>query len=259
MAFPLLMIAALAALQAPQNSPPSPPGNGAQSPGRAAGRPFMSPMGEPFFGRTADEDGLTAWFEQADRNHDGSLSPDEMTADAQRFFDALDTNHDGEIDPDEIAHYENVIAPEVRTGFIRSPEPQTANGEEKGGWGGGRGGGGGGGGHHGGRGRHQGERSLGGGFGGGGDDEARAGRYGLLEIPEPVASADSDFNRGVSVQEFRTAALQRFQLLDLNHTGRLSLSELQGIRQVAISDSKRPPATKPDLNDDGSPGQQPQI
>jgi Ca2+-binding EF-hand superfamily protein len=211
-------------------------------------------MGEPFFGRTEGEDGLVAWFQQADRNHDGFLTSDEMTADAQRFFDILDSNHDGEIDPDEIAHYENVIAPEVRSGFIRSPEPQSAAPQQQGGWSGGHGGRGGGGhrGHRGG-----GEGSFGGNSGGG-DDEARAGRYGLLEIPEPVASADSDFNRGVSAQEFRSAAIQRFQQLDISHSGRLTLSELQGIRQAAIADSRRPPVTKPDLDDDGSPGQQPQ-
>lgn len=205
----------------------------------------MSPMGEPFFGRTAGEDGLVVWFQQADGNHDGSLSEDEMAADAQRFFAELDTNHDGEIDPDEIAHYENVIAPEVRSGFLRSPQP----GAETTGRQGGRRG------HH----RSGGSASFAGDFGGGGDDEARAGRYGLLEIPEPVSSADADFNRGVSAQEFRNAAIQRFQLLDVAHTGRLTLSELEGIRQAAISASKRPPVTKPDLNDDGSPGEQPQL
>ncbi len=245
MVLPLVLIAAAAAVQAAPSS----------SPDRAAGRPFISPMGEPFFGRTADEDGLTVWFEQADRNHDGVLTPDEMTADAQRFFETLDTNHDGEIDPEEIAHYENVIAPEVRSRFFRAPENETAGREEQGGSGGGRGGGGGVGGHHGGRGhRGGGGDSSGDGFGG--DDEARAGRYGLLEIPEPVSSADTDFNRGVSAQEFRNAALQRFQMLDLDHKGRLTLPDLQSIRRAAISDSKRPPATKPDLNDDGSPGEQ---
>ena len=211
----------------------------------------MSPMGEPFFGRTADEDGLTVWFEQADRNHDGVLTPEEMAQDAQRFFETLDTNHDGEIDPEEIAHYENVIAPEVRTGFIRAPETESAEGLDQGG--GGRGGGGRGGG------RHSGHRRAGGGDGAegfGGDDEARAGRYGLLEIPEPVASADSDFDRGVSAQEFRNAALQRFQMLDVDHKGRLTLPELQEIRRQALSDSRRPPVTKPDLDDDGSPHMQ---
>lgn len=250
MVLPLVMIVAAAALQAQQNSTQLPPRSGDRPVGRAAGRAFMSPMGEPFFGRTADEDGLTVWFEQADRNHDGVLTPDEMTADAQRFFETLDTNHDGEIDPDEIAHYENVIAPEVRTGFIPSPEPGTAEAEDQGGRGTGRGGGGGGGAHHGGRGhRGSGGEGFDGGFGG--DDEARAGRYGLLEIPEPVSSADTDFNRGVSAQEFQNAALQRFQMLDLNHKGRLTLSDLKSIRQEALSDSKRPPVSK--LDDGGSP------
>lgn len=249
MVLPLVVIVAAAALQAQPSSLQSSrsvdrPAN------RAAGRPFMSPMGEPFFGRTADEDGLTVWFEQADRNHDGVLTADEMAADAERFFETLDTNHDGEIDPDEIAHYENVIAPEVRTGFIRSPEPETAGAESQGGRNSGRGGGDGGG-HRGGRGHRNGGGEGFGGFGG--DDEARAGRYGLLEIPEPVSSADTDFNRGVSAQEFRNAALQRFHMLDLDHKGRLTLSDLESIRQAALSDSKRPPATKSDLNDDGSP------
>src|ERR1700745_1281596 len=122
MVLPLVLVAAAAAVQAAPFSAPA----------RAPGRPFISPMGEPFFGRTADEDGLTVWFEQADRNHDGVLTPDEMTADAQRFFEVLDSNHDGEIDPDEIAHYETVIAPEVRAGFLRSPEAETARGQEQG-------------------------------------------------------------------------------------------------------------------------------
>src|ERR1700751_3349697 len=136
MVLPLVMIVAAAALQAQPSQPATRSGDRAF--GRAAGRPFMSPMGEPFFGRTADEDGLTAWFQQADTNHDGVLTPEEMAADAQRFFETLDTNHDGEIDPDEIAHYENVIAPEVRTGFIRAPEAEAGGAQEQGGRGGGR-------------------------------------------------------------------------------------------------------------------------
>jgi Ca2+-binding EF-hand superfamily protein len=246
------MFAAAAALQSQQAAAAIPERHSYAG----VGRGFLSPMGEPFFGRTADEDGLVAWFEQADRNHDGVLTSDEMTADAQRFFETLDTNHDGEIDPDEITHYETAIATQVRSGFVRAPQEQAAAGQQEGGWSGGHGGGGGG--HRGGRG-HRGGGGGGFGGGGGGDDEARAGRYGLLEIPEPVASADSDFNRGVSAEEFRVAAVQRFQQLDLNHTGRLTLQELQAIRQDAIADSRRPPVTKPDLNDDGSPGQQPQM
>src|SRR5258708_37538204 len=82
------------------------------APHRHAGRPFISPMGEPFAVRGQDDDTLVDWFQQADGNHDGSLSVAEMQLDADRFFALLDTNHDGEIDPDEITNYEEVIAPQ---------------------------------------------------------------------------------------------------------------------------------------------------
>jgi hypothetical protein len=48
----------------------------------------------------------------------------------------------------------------------------------------------------------------------------------LLGLPEPVIAADADFNRGVSREEFRRAAGQRFVLLDVNHDGRLEPAEL---------------------------------
>jgi Ca2+-binding EF-hand superfamily protein len=91
------------------------------------GRPFISPMGEPFFGGQSSEP-LAAWFAQADSNRDGSLTLAEMQTDADRFFGLLDINHDGEIDPDEITHYEQVIAPMDREkyGLFGLPEPVTA-------------------------------------------------------------------------------------------------------------------------------------
>jgi Ca2+-binding EF-hand superfamily protein len=179
MAVPLILILAAAAAQTPAPVP--------AIRGPARGRAFMSPMGEPFFGRQQGEDGLATWFAQADRNRDGLLTIDELADDAQRFFLTLDTNHDGEIDPDEITHYEEFIQPNKT------------------------------------------------------DNEVGAGRLGLLQIPEPVASADTNFNRGVSAEEFRQAARARFQLLDTNRTGGLSLSQLQGTRQAAASASRRRP------------------
>jgi Ca2+-binding EF-hand superfamily protein len=259
MPFNLLLIAAVAATQGVQGAPavPSPAAGEAEHPFRA-GLAFMSPMGEPFFGRTQGQDGLAVWFEQADRNHDGSITLDEMAADAQRFFDLLDTNHDGEIDPDEIAHYEQVIAPEVRRGPMLATAETTqsqdvgSRGDHQGGYhGAGRGGG---------RGHHRGGAG-GGDFGAGfgGDDEASAGRFGLLAIPEPVASADADLNRGVSSEEFRKAATERFSLLDMKHSGRLTLPELQGIRQSSLAAARRPPRQSssvpegpPAIADDGS-------
>jgi Ca2+-binding EF-hand superfamily protein len=168
-------------------------------------------MGEPFFG-SPGRDGLDTWFAETDRNHDGVITVDEMTVDAQRFFETLDTNHDGEIDPDEIAHYENVVAPEVRRGPPIGMEASAT------------------------------------GAGPQGHGAGAGGRFGLLQIPEPVASADADFNRGVSSDEFRRAAIQRFQLLDADHKGRLTLSELEDIRQAVASASRRPPK-RPDSDD----------
>lgn len=170
----------------------------AQMPGAPAphGRPFLSPMGEPF--HVVGADGLTTWFQQADANHDGYLVLDEMRQDAQRFYLVLDANKDGEIDPDELDHYETVIAPEVRVGS---------------GWGGGA----------------------------GADDESSGGgRLGVLNIPEPVATADANLDRGISAQEFQVAAEKRFRVLDLNGDGRLTLAELQSARSAVRSNARRP-------------------
>ena len=57
-----------------------------------------------------------------------------------------------------------------------------------------------------------------------------ASRFGLLDLPEPVASADANFNRGVSLEEFRLAAARRFVALDLDHRGKLALAGLESIR-----------------------------
>ena len=244
MAVPLFIAALAAAQAAPQPATAATPATLEERYGRS----FMSPMGEPFFGRTPGEDGLTAWFRQADSNHDGVITVDEMKADAQRFFEALDSDHDGEIGPDEISHYEEVIAPQVGNPSFHGAQPiaaaasdRTASGERRGGK------------------RHHGAGGFRGGFGG--DDETSAGRYGLLEIPEPVMSADADFNRGVSVAEFSNAAAQRFQQLDASRTGRLSLPELQSIRGEAVSASRRRPVDKSDQEppmdanaDTGGPG-----
>ena len=106
---PFLLFAATTAAQVPAAPPPT----------RHWGRLFISPMGEPFHGNRG-EDALAAWFTQADVNHDGYLTVDEMQADAERFFGQLDANHDGEIDPDEITSYENMVAMEMSRGRLEA-------------------------------------------------------------------------------------------------------------------------------------------
>jgi Ca2+-binding EF-hand superfamily protein len=164
-------------------------------------------MGEPFRSHSATDDTLGDWFRQADRNHDGVLTVDEMEADADRFFRTLDTDHNGEIDPDELVHYEWQVAPEIQVNTKR----RRARGEQA--------------------------SSL--------DEENKkasraarqradngpqgAARYTLLNLPEPVAAADADLNRGISREEFRQAAIERFNLLDKAHAGRLGLEQLRAL------------------------------
>lgn len=192
--------------------------------------PFISPMGEPFRARSATQDTLADWFNQADRNHDGALTTPEMVADAERFFATLDTDHNGDIEPEELANYEYEIAPDIqvmsktrRAPGVAGPKPESRKSRR----------------------RREDEMeeaalALRGGLQGGA-------RYGLLNIPEPVAAADTDFDRGVSLAEFRQAAIARFALLDGTHSGRLTLAQLEALRPVVAADGRRKrPKNAPD-------------
>jgi hypothetical protein len=158
--------------------------------------PFISPMGEPFRPPSSGEAPIARWFVQADRNRDGTLTSDEMQADAERFFAKLDSNGDGQIDPDERRTYELEIAPEIQVNSDwrrqRGEEKQKQDAHD---------------GYH--------KNGLQG-----------AARYGILNLPQPVASADADFNRAVTIDEFRQAAAYRFKLLDGSNQGRLMLPDL---------------------------------
>jgi hypothetical protein len=139
------------------------------------------------------------------------LTSDEMRADAERFFARLDANQDGRIDSEERMAYEAEIAPEVESNSKWKQTRQEIAAEP----------------------RSDDERS---------DRRRRwakdvdgyqpdglqgAARYGLLNLPEPVAGADADFDRFVSLDEFRRAASYRFQLLDSERAGRLTFDNLQ--------------------------------
>ncbi len=159
------------------------------------GHIFISPMGEPFHGMEGVS-GAEEWFRKADANHDNRITPQEFEADALRFFATLDTDHDGEIGPDEITHYESDVAPEIRV-LSTYGNPQLAKTN---------------------------------------DDgtvtpppyptRLGAGRFGFLDMPEPVVSADANFDRGISKQEFSNAATKRFRSLDANGDGVLTRDEL---------------------------------
>jgi hypothetical protein len=167
-------------------------------------------MGEPFWGTAPGDDALADWFRGADRNRDGFLTMDEMALDADRFFGNLDRDHDGEIDPEELNRYELVVAPEVQ-GEPMSIRETPHSGEA------------------GGAGIDSSDPDMGI-SGGGADGPEGAGRFSLLNIPEPVAGADANIDRSISRDEFRRAAVERFQLLDSDHSGRLTLTQLEAMR-----------------------------
>ena len=159
--------------------------------------PFISPMGEPFRPPSSGEAPIARWFVQADQNRDGALTADEMRADSERFFARLDSNRDGQIDPDERRTYELEIAPEIQVNSDwRRQRGQVKQNQDA----------------------HDGYHING---------LQGAARYGSLNIPQPVASADADFNRAVTLEEFRQAAAYRFKLLDVTGNGRIALPELE--------------------------------
>ena len=175
---------------------------------------FVSPMGEPFLGgKDAPPD--LAWFNGADTNQDGKLRVDEMTADAARFFKTLDVDKSGEIDPAELERYETLIAREiaVRDRGGSSAADATLDGPDS--------------------------------FSGGPQGTPRyvgregAAQYNYFQLPEPVASADINFNRGVSVREFLQVAEERFARLDTNRDGMLARAELPPLPRGSKRKAKR--------------------
>jgi hypothetical protein len=156
---------------------------------------FLSPMGEPFRAEPTEAYPSAKWFAQADADHDGKLTRAEMLADADRFFLRLDSDRDGEITPTENRVYEDQIAPEIRSQIGREADPLDFGRPVK-------------------RNKHAPVMPEG------------AGRWSSLPIPQPVIAADADMNRGVSREEFRAAANERFDRLDTARQGFLTLATM---------------------------------
>ena len=204
-----MMLALLLAIQAalpPRPTPePAPPDIVVQGRQYGACGPryvplYVAPMGEPF--RTnGTTDPMARWFAQADADRDGRVTSAELVADAQRFFATLDGDGDGELDPQEVSAYEIDVAPEIRLhrpGFFTRPPDRKAARQAK---------------------REARTRA----------DYAApygAGLNASLNIPEPVASADLDIDRGVSRDEYARVAAQRFTLLDATAQGHLAYATL---------------------------------
>lgn len=177
---------------------------------------FISPSGEPFRAGPGAPYPVALWFDRANKAHDGKLTRAEFVADAEAFFAKLDTNHDGVIDGFENQDYEQKIVPEILPRVGRLDAVDAGYGPDAPGIG-----------------REAGTpHRRGGGFQGGGgrrssrQDYEGAAPYSLINEPQPVMGADADFDQRITLDEFRTAANQRFDLLDKKHQGYLTLTDL---------------------------------
>ncbi len=183
----LTLVLALAQA-APMPSPP--PG---EAPRSWRDQVFISPAGEPFRVPENQPYPVAQWFNQADLNHDGKLSEAEFIADFQRFAAVLDADHDGIIEGTEVEAYETVMVPEVHSGatFSYSTEGEgSAHGPPA-------------------------------------DSQPMgAGKYGLINLPEPVSAMDMRLNGRITRNDVTSAAIYRFSLLDKEQRGWLTLAEL---------------------------------
>ena len=175
-----------------------------------AGKPFRAPPGQPY--------PVAAWFAEADADHEGRPTREELRADTLAFFHRLDTNHDGVIDGFEVADYEQAT-PEIlpHIGRLHAGEGLDQSldfGDDRN------------------TSRPRGERRP------SGLAPARPSRsdnteptqgaalFSLINEPEPVAAADTQFDGRITASAFAAAADRRFDLLETNQKGYLTLAEL---------------------------------
>ncbi len=195
---------------------------------------FISPAGQPFRAAAGDAYPVAQWFAAADADHDGELTRDELRRDAAAFFHEIDVNQDGVIDGDEVSRYEHMVAPEI-LGLVprgvagASGATSQGGGHRGGGMAGGMGGGRRGGGRSGGR------------AGSGGREAAPqgAGLYSLINQPEPVSAADTNFDGKITFTEFLAASDRHFATLDAAETGFVTLSGLPQTPVQAMGGGRR--------------------
>ena len=172
---------------------------------------YLSLMGEPFRTNEAGEDPFDQWLKLADQNGDAGVSRLELRADAESFFAALDGNDDKVIDADEMGAYEDLAPGRTRAAgggaeklSSRRPTPKasadvpdghaavvTSNAPSS-------------------TRIHPGKT-----------------RINYAEVPQPVAMADLNLDRRVTLEEFLKTAGKRFVKHDVNQDGRLTREELR--------------------------------
>lgn len=225
LALRLFLISASVAAPVLAARPPKIPGDAPYCAPQGARPVFLSPMGEPFRVAAGQPYPSATWVAAADSDGDGHVSRAEFVADASRFFKAIDLDHDGRITPEEVIAYERDVAPEIALYGPRQRDYVERAGKAR-----------------------AGESGYGGAMG--------AGRYSWLNIPQPVSSGDTDFNRVVDETEYTQAASRRFDTL-AQGAGMLSLGAMPRTPlQIAIEGPchprPKPKAGKPGERRDGA-------
>jgi hypothetical protein len=165
---------------------------------------FTSPSGQPFRAPADKPYPVAAWFAAADADKDGKISHEEFDNDAKAFFLKLDTSKDGYINSPENTVYETRLVPEITRLDPRVAQPKNY--------------------------RAQNDPEM------GVDQDPTKGRYqkslqgaaqyGLINEPQPVRGADGNIDFRVSGAEWMNATNQRFEILDKNADGFLTVDEL---------------------------------
>lgn len=172
---------------------------------------YMSLMGEPFRTNDAGEAPFDQWLKLADQDGDGTISRLEFRGDAETFFAALDANQDKVIDADEMAQYERDAPGRTRAagGLMAAPSsnrptPKSSAPVEKG------------------------QVAL---VTSNAPSATRihpglAPSINGANVPQPVAMADLNLDRRVTLDEFLKTAGKRFTNYDVDQDGRLTRKEL---------------------------------
>ena len=184
----------------------------AAQPGWAKGSVYLSLMGEPFRTNEAGEDPFDQWFKLADQDGDGAISRLEFRGDAQAFFATLDANDDKVIDGDEMAEYEQLAPGRTRAAGGGAPSLSSARPQAKSS-----------------APIEKGQVAV---VSSGNAPSATrvhpgGGTIDFSEVPQPVAMADLNLDRRVTLDEFMKTASKRYTNYDVDQDGRLSRKELR--------------------------------